>query len=60
MLTCSFNHADMQVSTQANWHTVHTNMEHRFPPCPSYNVEVQPSELGNGQTGDRDMHDTNF
>ena len=24
-----------------------------------YHVEVQPSELGKRQTGDRDMHDTN-
>ena len=36
MLTCSFNHADMQLSTQGNWHTVHTNMEHKFPPSPGY------------------------
>ena len=24
-----------------------------------YHVEVRPSELGNQETGDRDMHDTN-
>ena len=25
----------------------------------SYNVEVRLSEVGNQETGDRDMHDTN-
>ena len=38
MLTCSFNHADMQLSTQGEWHRVHTHMEHKFPPSPWYMI----------------------
>ena len=43
MLTCSFNHADMQLSTKGESHIVHNNMEHRFPPSPGYIIGGHPN-----------------
>ena len=37
MLTCGLNYSndsDMQLSTQGNWHTVHTNVKNSFPHPP--------------------------
>ena len=45
MLTCSFNHADMQLSTKGESHIVHNNMEHRFPPSPGYIIGGHPNSF---------------